>query len=179
MDTDARRSRVESRRTKVPSPRPSPIRWERVAGGRVRVAFYSWLRPCRVGSIRVHPWLKPLGGGFFFGFQEPLQVPDAGGMTQLSQRLGFDLPNAFAGDVVHLADFLQRALVAVHQPEAHFENLSFALGQCGQDVPELFLQETVAGHIGGVLGALVLDEITDADICLLYTSDAADEEDSV
>src|SRR5664280_3897977 len=64
MNTDARRSRVESRRTKAPSPHPSPIRWERVAEGRVRVCFWAWLRPSRVGFIRVQVVKPRINKGF-------------------------------------------------------------------------------------------------------------------
>ena|SRR5678815_1528601 len=76
---------------------------------------------------------------FFFGIQETLQVADAGWVTQLAKGFGFDLPNAFASDVVHLPDFLKGALVAIDQSEAHFENLSFPLGQTREDVAEFFL----------------------------------------
>ena len=34
-------------------------------------------------------------------------------VPQFTQRLGLDLADALAGDVLHLADFLKRALVAV------------------------------------------------------------------
>ena len=46
-------------------------------------------------------------------FEETLQVADARGMAELAQRLRFDLANTFAGNVVHLANFFERALVAV------------------------------------------------------------------
>src|SRR6202040_2117103 len=48
-------------------------------------------------------------GGFFLGVEESLQVADARGMAQLAQGLGFDLADALASDVVHLADFLKSA----------------------------------------------------------------------
>ena len=42
------------------------------------------------------------------GFEEGFQLPGARGMTQLAQRLGFDLTNTFAGHGEVLADFLKR-----------------------------------------------------------------------
>ena len=50
-------------------------------------------------------------------------------VAQFAQGFGFDLADAFAGDVVHLADFFERAFVAVDQAKAHFQNLAFAFGQ--------------------------------------------------
>lgn len=38
-------------------------------------------------------------------FQEALKMADAGRMAELPQRFRFDLPDAFAGDLVLLADF--------------------------------------------------------------------------
>jgi hypothetical protein len=43
-------------------------------------------------------------------FQKGFQFPGARGMAQFSERLGFDLPNAFAGDSKVLAHFFERVL---------------------------------------------------------------------
>ena len=43
-----------------------------------------------------------------YGFKKGFQLPGSRGMTQLAQRLGFNLPNAFAGHGEMLADFLKR-----------------------------------------------------------------------
>src|SRR5438445_1541393 len=91
----------------------------------------------------------------FLSIEEALEVADAGRMTQLAQGLGFDLANAFASDVVHLADFLERPLVTIEQAEAHLQNLALALGQAGQHVSEFFLQQAVARHVRWVFGRLV------------------------
>ena len=49
-------------------------------------------------------------------------------MPQLAQRLRFDLADALARDLKHLADLLERAGTAVLQPEAQLENALLARG---------------------------------------------------
>ena len=44
-------------------------------------------------------------------------------MPQLSQRLGLDLPDAFASNCERLAYFFERVLAAVFQPKAHLDDL--------------------------------------------------------
>ena len=61
-----------------------------------------------------------------------MQLADARRVTHLAQGLGFDLADAFAGDFELLADFFERAGVAVDQAEAQFQNFAFALGQAGR-----------------------------------------------
>jgi len=76
-------------------------------------------------------------------------------MAQFAQRLGLDLADAFARDVIHLADFLERAFVTVEQAEAHFENFALALGQRRQHVAQFFAEQAVAGDFRGIFGGLV------------------------
>src|ERR1700690_4193327 len=57
------------------------------------------------------------------------QFSRAGGMTELSQRFGFDLADAFPGHCERLADFLERVLAAVFQPKTHLDDLLFARRQ--------------------------------------------------
>ena len=56
----------------------------------------------------------------------------AGGMPQLSQRLGFDLPDAFARDVELLADFFQRMLASTFEAEVQSKHLCVTRGQRSQ-----------------------------------------------
>jgi hypothetical protein len=44
----------------------------------------------------------------------------ASGVTQLAQGFGLDLPDAFAGNIKILPDFLQGVIFAIEQPEAQF-----------------------------------------------------------
>src|SRR6202035_4746820 len=49
------------------------------------------------------------------------QLPRSRWMPQLSQRLGLNLPDAFASDRKRLSDFFKRVLRAVFQPKAHLD----------------------------------------------------------
>src|ERR1043165_3335689 len=64
-----------------------------------------------------------------FVFEETLEVTEARGVAHFPQGLGFDLPDAFAGDFVLAADFLERPLLAVAQTKTQFEDMAFAFGQ--------------------------------------------------
>src|SRR4051812_8868695 len=63
------------------------------------------------------------------GIEEAVQLADTRRVTHLAQRLGLDLPDAFAGNLELLADFLERAAVAVHEAEAQREHATLALGE--------------------------------------------------
>src|SRR5260370_1446665 len=88
-------------------------------------------------------------------------------VTQLAQRFGLDLANALAGDVVHLADFFESALVTIHQSETHFENAPLAFSEARQHVAQLFLEQAIAGYIRRIFRRLVLDEIANADVAII------------
>ena len=47
-------------------------------------------------------------------------------MAQFSQGLGFDLPDAFAGNGEGLTNFLERVIVAVVQAKAHPDDFFLA-----------------------------------------------------
>ena len=61
-------------------------------------------------------------------------------MPQLAQRLGFDLPDAFAGDGERLPYFFERVLAAVFQAEAHLDDFFFARRQRSEHVRSLVFQ---------------------------------------
>src|SRR6478752_5972969 len=112
--------------------------------------------------IKTAPILVPESSGCFFSIQKSLQMPDASGMTQFAQGFGLDLPDPLASDIVHLPNFLQCPFVAIQQAKTHFKNLSFAFGEAGEHIPELFLEQAVTGHLGRILSALVFDEVSHA-----------------
>src|SRR6476619_7839535 len=58
--------------------------------------------------------------------QKRPQLAAAGRMPQLAQRLGLDLPDAFAGDREALADLLEGVLAAIADAEAHLDDLLLA-----------------------------------------------------
>ena len=94
-------------------------------------------------------------------FEEAFELPDAGRMAHLAQRFGFDLADAFAGDLKLAAHFFERAAVAIHQAKALFEHLTFAFGESVQHVLDLILKQDDSRHVGGIFGALILDEIAE------------------
>ena len=87
-------------------------------------------------------------------------MADAGRMAHFAQGLGFDLPNAFAGDTELLAHFLQRAGKAIAQAEAQFEHPSLALGQPGEHIRELILEEAETRYLRRAFSGFILNEIT-------------------
>src|SRR5512147_3338193 len=61
--------------------------------------------------------------------EERLELRRPRGVAQLAQRLRLDLADALAGDAVQAADFLERVLGAVGEPEALGEDFLLARRQ--------------------------------------------------
>src|SRR5882762_7251886 len=99
--------------------------------------------------------------GVLVGFEEAVQMADAGRVAHLTERLRLDLADALAGDAELAAHFFQRARVTIDQAEALFEDGALTLGERVEHVADLFLQERIGGHLGGILRRLVLDEIAE------------------
>jgi hypothetical protein len=57
------------------------------------------------------------------------QHPGAGWVAQFGQCSCFDLPDAFSGDSVGLADFVEGAWLAVGEPESQPDNAGLPLGE--------------------------------------------------
>src|SRR6218665_2875426 len=92
--------------------------------------------------------------------EERTQVFTAGRMTQLAQRLGFDLPDPLAGYIELLTDFLE-GVVGVHvDAEAHAQYLGFTGSEAGQYFAGRFLEAFYRGDIDGRLHGGVFDEVT-------------------
>src|ERR1700730_10050293 len=71
--------------------------------------------------------------------EEGAKLVRAGRMPKLVKRLGFDLADALAGDGERPANFLERVLAAVFQPETHLEDLFFAVTERLQHRRRVFL----------------------------------------
>jgi hypothetical protein len=63
------------------------------------------------------------------GVQEGAQAMTAAGMTQLAERLGFDLTDALARDGEVLANLFERVLAAILQAKTHLDDLFLARAQ--------------------------------------------------
>ena len=77
---------------------------------------------------------------FLYAIHEGLQLPAAAGMTQLAECLGFDLANAFPGDLEALPDLFERVLRAVLQAEPHLDDAFFPRSQRGEHLRRVLLQ---------------------------------------
>src|SRR6185437_11325341 len=76
---------------------------------------------------------KDLSPHFRLIVEEAAEFAAAAGVFEFAQGLGFDLADAFAGDVELLADFFER-VVGVHaDAEAHAEHAFLARGERGED----------------------------------------------
>ena len=90
-------------------------------------------------------------------------------MLELTQGLGLDLADAFAGDAELLADFF-KGMVGIHaNAKAHTQHPLFARGQAGQDPGRGFAQVGLDGGINGQDGILVLDEV--AQMAVFFIAD--------
>src|SRR5215470_5998314 len=87
-------------------------------------------------------------------------------MTQLAQRLSFNLPDTLAGDGKGLSDFFKRMLGAVLESEAHLDDLLFARCERAENVRRLFLQVHVDHSLGRRDDAAVFDEVAQMRIFL-------------
>ena len=81
-------------------------------------------------------------------------------MAHLAKRFGLDLTNALARHLKLLSNLFQSAGIAIHKTETLFQNLAFAFGEGFQHILDLVLKEDDRSHVGGILGSLVLNEIT-------------------
>src|SRR4051812_19105140 len=68
---------------------------------------------------------------------ERLEALRARRVPQLTQRLGFDLPDPLARDLEVLADFLERVVRLLADPEPHAQHLLFTRGERGEHLAGL------------------------------------------
>ena len=67
-------------------------------------------------------------------------------MTQFAQSFGFNLADAFAGDIEDLSDLLKGFHAAVIEAVAKSQDIPFPWAEGGQDALKVF-PEKVLGHI--------------------------------
>src|SRR5215467_6809200 len=92
-------------------------------------------------------------------FKERLELPAPRRVTQLSERLGFDLADALAGDREILADFLEGVFASVADAEPHLDHFLFTRRQRLEDRFGLLLQVQIDHRLGGRHDVAVLDEV--------------------
>src|ERR1700730_11550428 len=88
-------------------------------------------------------------------------------MPELSQRLGFNLSDALAGDAEALADLFERVLAAVTDTEPHLDHLLFARRERLEDRLGLLLEIQIDHRFGRRHDLAVLDEVAQMRIFLL------------
>src|SRR5579872_363493 len=99
--------------------------------------------------------------------EECLELVGSRGMTQLAQRLGFDLANAFAGHPERLANFLERPLRAVLDTKTHADDLLYPHTESPQHVGSPLLTFYVDKRLGRRGLSLILDEVTEVGVSFL------------
>src|SRR5690606_14487960 len=100
---------------------------------------------------------------------EALELLRAARVTELAERLGFDLADALAGHLEVLADLFERVIALFADAEAHAQDLLLARGQRLQHLPRLLAQVHVDDGVGGADHALVFDEV--AEVAVLFLAD--------
>src|SRR6476660_7802963 len=87
--------------------------------------------------------------------QKTFQLSRSNRVLELSDRLGFDLANALAGDFEDSADFFERVCVAVADAVAELDDLALSVGQRFQDLLNLVLEHFLGGGFDGIVGLFV------------------------
>ena len=87
---------------------------------------------------------------------ERFQVLAADRVLQLGDRFGFDLPDAFAGDLEDAADFFERVGVAVGQAVSQADDFPLAERQRLEQLFDSLAQQAVVGQLVRGFGARVL-----------------------
>jgi len=109
-------------------------------------------------------WTIGACAGTFSIIQEASQYPRAAWVLQLSQRLGFDLPDSLARHRELLADLLQRVVLVHADAESHAKNALLARRQGRQHAGRGFAQVRLDGSVDRQDRVLVLDEIAEVGI---------------
>src|SRR2546422_940649 len=153
-------------------------RWTRVLGSLTGIRLQWW---AHLDSNQEPTGYEPAALPLSYGpvgsqvhertsrLEEAPQFLGARWMAQLPQRLGLDLPDAFAGDCEVLADLLQGVLAAVGEAEAQAQYLLLAGRQRVQDLVGLLAQGEADDRLHRRHHLLVLDEI--AQVAVLFLPD--------
>src|SRR6266850_5946016 len=120
---------------------------------------------------RLDRWLPsaaPAGPSALQQLGVRLEPPAPRRVPELAQRLGLDLPDAFAGHVEERADLLERPLrPVIGEPEAQSDDLRLAGRQRAEDVVDLVAEHRRGGRVRRADHARVLDEIAQVRVVVL------------
>src|SRR5207253_10191026 len=94
------------------------------------------------------------------GIQKGAKFSTARRVTQFAQGLGFDLPDALAGDSEALAYFLKRVLASIIQAKAHFDHFLFTRRQGLEHCVGLLFQVDVNDGLSRRDYSAIFDEVS-------------------
>jgi hypothetical protein len=98
------------------------------------------------------------------GAEEGTELAGTVRVAELAQDLNFDLADALASKAERLADFLERALLAVIEAVAQAHDFFLARGEGLEQRGGLFLEAALDDAVGGREHFLILDEIAQTGI---------------
>src|SRR5687768_17445487 len=101
------------------------------------------------------------------GLEKRLQLLRPRWVSELPERLRFDLADSLAGDVERASDLLERVLGAVADSEAHLQDLLLARRERLQDPPRLVLEVRDEHGVDRGEDLAVLDEVSEVRIFFL------------
>src|SRR5262249_26219792 len=101
----------------------------------------------------------------------------AGGLLELADGFGFDLANAFAGNLEDVTDFFEGVAVAVAEAVAELDDFAFAVAQGLEDLVDPTAEHLLAGAGGGAFRRAVGDQI--AEVAVFAVADGPIETDRI
>ena len=82
-------------------------------------------------------------------------------MLKFFDGLGFDLADAFAGDLEYSSDLFERVGVSITDTVSQFYNFSFAIGQGFQHFFDSVFEHFRTGGHNRAFGRLILDKVSE------------------
>src|SRR5436190_6992818 len=153
---------------------PTIRSWISISWNGAVIATRLWARPWRKKNSRSNcyssatgdTWPRSVRHRGFRSLQEALKYPQPDRVAQFSKRLRLNLPNAFAGQLKFLADFLERMHAAIIHAETQSEHAPFLFIQTGKDIIQVMFEEVLFRIVEGFLRLSVFDEIAQHGIAL-------------
>ncbi|MNE67685.1 hypothetical protein D3C80_1633070 [compost metagenome] len=88
-------------------------------------------------------------------------------MSQLPQRLGFDLTNPFSGNTKLLANLFKGTGTAIVHPEAQTKYILFALCKCIEYLLKLLFKQLVSSSLSRSRCIMILNKVAQIGVILL------------